>query len=120
MKYHCPFTTKEYPRTRQEIVDAVVEHLERQGGPAADRDGCFYRTGDGKACAFGCLIPDTVYREHMENACSDAVFDMSPSLRRMYGEYQTLIEELQTIHDDYTPCVDESWSDTLYQMRDLA
>jgi hypothetical protein len=52
---------------KQAIFDFVWKFLTEQGAPARSGLGCYYRR-DGKACAAGCLIPDSEY---------DAAFDIS-------------------------------------------
>ncbi len=56
---------------KQAVFDRVVALIHAQGGPGCQHNGCFYRTGDGRKSAIGCLIPDEIY--------SDALEDCDPS-----------------------------------------
>lgn len=58
--------------TMQEELDAVVQHLYKQGRPAAEDGTCKYRTADGLMCAVGCRIPDEAYSPLMD---ADGGFD---------------------------------------------
>ena len=55
---------------RQSILDTVIARLNAQGAPGRQHNGIFYRTNDGRKTALGCLIPDDIY--------SDAIEDCDP------------------------------------------
>jgi hypothetical protein len=52
--------------TRQQMFDAVIVGLMKQGKPAMADRGCSYRTPNGLRCGIGMLIPDKEYDEEME------------------------------------------------------
>lgn len=49
----------------QELFDRVVDHLAAQKRPCVAGGLCRYRYRDLK-CAYGCLIPDHLYRDEFE------------------------------------------------------
>ncbi len=85
--------------TSQEIFDTVAAHLLKQGKRAVDSNGaCVYRAPDGCRCAFGCLIPDDLYRPQFEGYSAAEVVPNCPDLIR--GDYSlSLVMELQWLHD---------------------
>lgn len=52
---------------KQATLDRVIAFLHAQGGPGRQHNGCFYRTDDGRRSALGCLIPDAVYTDDLED-----------------------------------------------------
>jgi len=52
-------------KTYQEAYDKTVEHLNKQGSRAMDKDmvNCLYKTETGFTCAIGCHLPEG---EHMD------------------------------------------------------
>ncbi len=52
---------------KQAILDRVIAFLHAQGAPGRQHNGCFYRTDDGRRSALGCLIPDAVYTDDLED-----------------------------------------------------
>jgi hypothetical protein len=93
--------------TPQEIFDRSVGGVIAQGGPAGyrldDRDGfvCLYRDPNhNRKCAFGILIPDELYEEHMEDKPVHILLQDYPNLRSMFGEHEGLLTELQVAHDE--------------------
>ena len=103
--------------TDQEIFTKVARHLLAQGQRSErylDDDGepgCAYRGTDGLKCAVGCLIPDELYHQSIEGCtvAGDVVQSVlrEAGIRAGYGERtDSLLYELQNIHDYYEPC---SW-----------
>jgi hypothetical protein len=94
--------------TKQETFDTVVAHLRKQGCKARnDKAECCYRTGDGKMCAAGCLIPDAKYDPKMEkhgvptnaqNASSANV--LIAKALESEGHDLLLVRDLQGVHDN--------------------
>jgi hypothetical protein len=82
--------------THQEIFDTVVLHLAKQGKPAIDpkTNYCCYRI-NGLSCAAGCLIPDNLYHENMENI---SIFEILSG--HGHDSVENLIRELQSAHDN--------------------
>lgn len=96
--------TKE-PLSRTEIFKRVREHLLTQNERAEDDYGCRYRMPDGKRCAIGCLIPDSLYSTEYEHEGIDSLpFVLLEYLGGLYNE--DFLQDLQNVHDGYTP---ESW-----------
>jgi hypothetical protein len=97
---------------RQDLFDTVTAHLLTQRakalGPVESAHctlpvtGCMYRAPDGKKCAFGCIIPDSVYRPNMENNPATFVLFGTPELAFL-RPHNDLIANLQTIHDAFEP-----------------
>jgi hypothetical protein len=75
---------------------------------------CSYRTNTGCKCAFGCLIPDSMYEHKMERKNAIYVLDVYKNLRK-HLEIETssdtyFIQGLQNIHDENPP---EQWENKL-------
>lgn len=85
--------------TEQEIFNHVARHLITQGVVSRDRvtDMCTYRDDFGNRCAAGCLIADEEYDASMETLA----WHQLVSLGRVPKEHQTLIGQLQQIHDGF-------------------
>ena len=85
------------PQSDQEALDAVVFHIIKQGKRCGTVDGfCYYRhpDDDSLSCAVGCLIPDTLVPEDLEDQGLDSIrSDILPKLS--YG----ILMELQRAHD---------------------
>jgi hypothetical protein len=90
---------------KQEILNAVVTHLRKQGVPAIASDSseneCMYRTEAGLKCAAGCLIPDEDYNPIFEGSqvrgYGSPVADYFSN--RFGSEEVKFIRALQRIHD---------------------
>lgn len=108
--------------TLQDIFTKVVAHLLTQGErsfgflPNGGSTGCLYRGKDNTKCAVGCLIPDELYRSHLENTAVN-----SPEMVKVlqiagvlnldgYSKQLDLLVTLQDIHDSTSP---EEWPDAL-------
>lgn len=91
-------------KTQQEVFDIVANHLLTQNARANISSGpCLYRAPNGCKCAFGILIPDSIYHPSME-------FRSAISVIREYAEafhsigindidHGLLCNSLQHIHD---------------------
>ena len=54
--------------TSQELFDYITTFLFKQGKPAMSKDkNCRYRAPEGRMCAVGCILPDSIYHRKMEN-----------------------------------------------------
>lgn len=92
---------------RQDVFDAVAEHLIQQGKAAVSAkspDGfeyCRYRTPDGCKCAVGALIPDNAYDPGIEDlVVFDArVQELLPFLVDDITDV-AILSRLQRAHDD--------------------
>jgi hypothetical protein len=112
--YRCPFTETDYPRTAQEVFDAVSSHLLCQREISVDNRLCAYRGVKNKACAIGCLIPDSIYRKEFEGGKITSLFATSTVLSHMYEGHSALLWALQGVHDYVNP---SCWYD---QLADVA
>lgn len=72
---------------------------------------CRYRGPNGTSCAFGCLIPDSMYNANgMESKSVQAIFDQYPEVKALFPESRALIYALQLAHDridEYKPFMDK-------------
>lgn len=95
----------------QVTYDTVVEHLRKQGCKAYDKSApvlsCVYRTIDGRKCAAGCLIPDSLYQEEFEGMPVTIFTDNGIEEASLAGECIAslghdlkLVRKLQRIHDN--------------------
>lgn len=91
------------PVEAQEIFDFAVGKVIEQGAPATGgvRGFCMYRTEDGNKCAFGHLIPDSLYRTSFEGAIATHVLVecYNPRLAASLARHAELIGSLQRAHD---------------------
>lgn len=74
-------TADEIPefKTRQEVIDYVYGKLKDQKWPSrktlSGEDFCAYRGTEGRKCAIGHLIPNSLYRKSMEKKMAWEVLD---------------------------------------------
>lgn len=89
--------------TAQEVFDRVATHLLKQGGCATDGESCMYRSGNGKTCAVGCLIPDNLYDYAIEGSvvAGPDTGDHLLLILKALGlhPHLDLLKELQNLHD---------------------
>lgn len=94
--------------TRQEMFDKVVAHFAVQRALAIDDHGnCRYRTGDGRKCAVGALIPDDAYTPYCESLSAEDLFVVRPEMMRAAGitsDDSGFLVSLQSAHDTAWPC----------------
>ena len=120
----------EYPNTKQEIFDFVMNHLWNQNKKSENakeyfenswqevsiETSCLYRNfDDGSKCAIGCLIPDNLYRPSFETKSVDGlILDIdaySEPPHIVTEDYRKFINflssnlkflmSLQILHDNY-------------------
>jgi hypothetical protein len=93
--------------TKQELFDYITTFLFKQGEPSVDGDGnCAYRGNGGLMCAFGCVIPDSIYHWRMENVLSQDVIRDGRAYHARHVDYfnalkthENVIQSLQDAHD---------------------
>jgi hypothetical protein len=87
----------------QEAFTTVAKHLLAQNARSVsifDYGSCLYRGEDGRKCAIGCLIPDNLYEEDMEDKpVVQLCADFSSLVQLFEGVTTELLEDLQIIHD---------------------
>lgn len=89
--------------TMQQEFNAVVQHLYKQGRPAADGNTCKYRSDEGLMCAVGCRIPSDVYSEDMEGkVVAQLVERFAGVLPPEISTYEDMFDDLQWAHDCWT------------------
>lgn len=97
--------------THQEIFDRVATHLlgQRQKATIPDESTgrrlprCVYRTVDGRTCAIGCLIPESLYNPDLEGRYPE---QLPIEVRRAMGieaAEPALLRDLQKVHDQWGP-----------------
>ena len=98
----------------QQIFNKVARHLFEQGSPAKytnseDEEHCMYRAPDGRKCAVGCLLPDGLYQQDMEdNSIETLLLDNDRwGLPQWMEANQLLLQDLQCVHDQ-----DINWGDS--------
>lgn len=88
--------------TNQEMFDKAVRGVIDQGGPSIKfikgHPICVYRSGDGKKCAIGQLIPDDMYDPEMERAPLCSVFE-GAGFTQLDGVDFDFVAALQRVHD---------------------
>lgn len=89
--------------SEQEIFDAVLTNISKQGKCVDQSDKCQYRykfgNGPYHRCAFGLFIPDEVYHEAFETLCIEEIIDHGEGLPKYLTTHLTLLESLQDAHD---------------------
>lgn len=88
-------------QTRQQMFDAALNGIRKQGGPAINGVTCAYRTSSGLKCAAGHLIPDSAI--HLIARQDDLINEnkMAP-VREAAGIADmdiNFVREMQTAHD---------------------
>ena len=122
--------------TKQEVFDKVATHLLKQGEKAEystefGEPICAYRTSEGLKCAVGCLIPDDLYEERLENLPAaafvlprgehmDRFNDASVALEvgkkiGLTSEHMSILGSLQNIHDVY---ITKNWRTVLQELAE--
>ena len=104
------------PVEAQEVFDFAVGKVIEQGAPSVGGDGCMYRDHLGQKCAFGHLIPDSLYRNSFENQTAKGILSKriktphySPALASSLERHASLITDLQRAHDTYAHCDDSTF-----------
>ena len=94
------------PVEAQEIFDVAVGKVIEQGAPAMYAGDCVYRASHGRKCAFGHLIPDSLYDANFEDITAEGILDKrvknprySSALSASLGRHTSLIGEMQRAHD---------------------
>ena len=96
--------------TSQELFDYITTFLLKQGQPSMNKAGdCRYRGPNGKMCAVGCILPDSLYTKDMEGK---GIYDIRPTTTsgRIVDEdgaayfkaltpHFSLLSDLQFVHD---------------------
>jgi len=95
----------------QQIYDTVSAHMLKQRKKAIITSGkgqiCVYRTASGLKCAAGCLVPDDIYNEAMEEMMwRHIVRDYPLPDHLKQHEAIELVLRLQRLHDKTEP---EEW-----------
>lgn len=111
-------------KDNQQAFDLVVKHLNKQRRRAQNENGsCRYRASDGKKCAVGCLIPDSLYSPDIEGKgiwelIEDSGFSTYyPALAEHFKNVDVkMLDDLQVMHDNF-PVEDWSWHYSNYSMR---
>lgn len=82
----------------QSIFNQVIEGLASQNWRQSKNSRCAYRGSNGLKCAAGWLIPDSEYRESMEDLSVTRIdyFCNNFNLREL-----TLLRKCQQAHDNY-------------------
>ena len=77
-----------------------------QGAPAYQRGACLYRAMNGSKCAFGHLIPDSLYHPCFEDGGTGSLLIQgidniryTPKLAASLWEHRVLISKLAKAHD---------------------
>ena len=95
------------PVEAQEVFDFAVGKVIEQGAPALSADNfCAYRGDLGRKCAFGHLIPDSLYESRFEGSSAYAILchnvgsRYSSRLAASLEQHSDLVVELQQTHDN--------------------
>lgn len=94
----------------QQAFDKIVKHLKDQkwvqamGRLSHSASTCSFRGVEGRKCAVGCLIPDNLYKEEMEDACVGHVQSQVPEIKNVNT---SMLYDLMFFHDDQMGYADE-------------
>jgi hypothetical protein len=93
--------------TEQQVFDQVVHHLLRQGIRCKKDSGCMYRlekeSGIVLRCAAGALIADDEYVIEMDESDDGTGWHDLVNREIVPSYHESLIHELQVIHDEIDP-----------------
>lgn len=94
--------------SRQQLFDHVAKHLLTQKEKAQDGNYCKYRDRDGRRCAVGACIPDSLYRAAFETIGIESLMEKYPEIRELFPERSAvLLSNLQLLHDN---CETKDWA----------
>lgn len=94
------------PIEAQELYDYIVEAIVKQGRPSVgDNDRCLYRGPDGLKCAYGHVIPDSLYSEELEGESVEILADRG-KFPETLQEHEALLQNLQYAHDTFSDAKD--------------
>lgn len=100
--------------TAQEVFNEVKDHLLSQKEQSRSENGCCaYRGEDGLKCAIGCLLPDELCFPEFEGQSIFGIINYNEILEFLGDTHVSLLEELQSIHDDLMPV---DWPDALLEL----
>ena len=102
-----------------EIFYKVEKHLLKQNKQAKVFGSCKYRTSSGLSCAVGCLIPDEMYTNKIENRGASALplnilVPIVGVQRDKVERKLKLLNDLQAMHDGSLP---EKWPTHLADIK---
>ena len=93
------------PVEAQEVFDFAVSKVIEQGRPATVGSICAYRADMDRKCAFGHLIPDSLYESRFEGGSvysilnTNGALKYSSELSASLGRHLDLLADLQSAHD---------------------
>lgn len=105
--------------TTQKVFNYIAEKLYNQDGPSISLyGGCSLRGTNSRKCAVGHIIPDNLYKKHLEEDSSfnDYFIDQfeSERFKTFLRKNKLLLESLQGIHDDLSNISDPVlWKETI-------
>ena len=90
--------------TTQEAFDKSVTALLKQNKKSEDGRKCMYRGPEGRKCAIGHLIPDSIYDPSMERKGVNVLRYEFPEVADLLEDVNIeLLNQLQLIHDTTPP-----------------
>ena len=109
----------------QDTYNFVAKHIIEQGekyGKSKDSQGCCYRTLSDKdegydlvlKCAVGCVIPEEYYHKNYEGHMIKSL-TLLIKYGRFLGHDISLLEQLQSLHDDWDMC---QWEQRFKEIAD--
>lgn len=103
--------------THQQAFDKAAVHLltqhEKSMCNPKTYNGCAYRSEDGKKCAFGIFIPDSVYDIEMEGNSAGDIIDGYPEVKEQFVFGAGLFaDRMQSIHDNFSV---DNWKEELVE-----
>jgi hypothetical protein len=90
---------------KQEMFDTVARHLFAQGKRSVTVKNdtvnvCMYRGPEGTMCAVGCMIPDEMYSDLMEDRTVYSLFVDFPKIKEFFGDdNRHFLRGIQMVHD---------------------
>lgn len=87
----------------QETFNLIAVGIYYQGEQCTNSIGhCAYRNESGLKCAFGQVLPDSMYEEDMEGISVETILETYSEVEVLFnGVDITLLENLQSIHDNF-------------------
>ena len=93
--------------TKQDYKNLLIETSKNGGFPAMDKMSgqCLYRTNDGRGCAIGVILPDSLYEKRFEGKEFHEIYSEISDIRWIPdGMDDVDLRSVQRVHDNLSAC----------------
>lgn len=105
--------------TKQKTFTKIVNHLRKQNCKSINNKNiCLYRGPNSTMCAAGCLIPDSLYDQDLENrsVINDITLTKVGELILKLNYCPIIASKLQGVHDNYNI---DSWEEHFSMIAEI-